>query len=182
VGSAQYYVDHPPRCLSAVRAEPVELDDIVFDGHSVESPNSVFRLVCKCGSPSHYFLGVLNSDPDPFGVPNAFGAFMENEFSLRCASCNRATELLDCRKHGYDGEMGNRHGEKTEGSRGELECPDCGGKHFQVFARFEYPKTLMEEVDEDWRGREQDLFSWFTFVVACRGCSLRGVVADEECA
>jgi hypothetical protein len=180
--NAPYYVDHPPRCLAGLNAKPVQLDDIVFDGHSAESPNSVFRLVCQCGAKAHFFLGFLNPEPDPFGIPNAFGPFMESVFSLRCASCNHQAELLDSEHHGFDGEMGNRSGHEVEGSRVELECPSCRTKQFEVFARFEYPASLMNDLSADWRGREQDLFSWFSLVVECQGCSRRGVVADEECA
>jgi hypothetical protein len=51
-----------------------------------------------------------------------------------------------------------------------------------VFARFEYSPHLRKDADEEWRGKEQDLFSWFTLVVECEGCGHRGVVSDEECA
>ena len=67
-------------------------------------------------------------------------------------------------------------------TRSELSCPSCGAKRFQVFARFEYPPDLTNDVSEDWHGKEQDLFSWFTLVVECGGCGHRGVIADEECA
>jgi len=84
--------------------------------------------------------------------------------------------------HGYDGEMGNGCNEDHKGRRSKLACPSCGVKQFQVFARFEYSPHLRNEESEEWRGKEQDLFSWFTLVVECEGCSRRGVVADEECA
>jgi hypothetical protein len=182
MNEVSYYVTHPPRCLADLHPEPVKLDDVVFDGHAAQWPNTVFRLLCPCGSAAHSLLGFLHCDPDPVNLPNGFGASMESPLALRCARCKRPAELLDMQHHGYDGEMGNASADEHEATRSELLCPSCGVKRFQVFARFEYPPDLMSDVSEDWRGKEQDLFSWFTLVVECEGCSRRGVVADEECA
>jgi hypothetical protein len=182
MSKARYFVEHPPRCLAGLQPEPAALDGIDFDGHSAKWPNTVFRLGCPCGSRTHFVLGFLHPDPDPFGLPNALGPFVESPLALRCASCNRRAELVDMEHHGYDGEMGNNSANEPEGRRSKVGCPSCGGKQFEVFARFEYPTDLMDDVSEEWRGREQDLFSWFTLVVECQGCGTVGVVADEECA
>jgi hypothetical protein len=182
MNKASYHANRPPRCLAKLRSEPTKLNGLVFDGHSARWPNSVFRLRCLCGSRTHYLLGFLHSEPDPFNLPNAFGQFMESPLALRCAACNRPAELLDMQHHGYDGEMGNGCTDDHEARRSRLVCPSCGIRRFQVFPRFEYSPHLRKEVDEEWHGKEHDLFSWFTLVVECEGCGHRGVVADEECA
>ena len=62
------------------------------------------------------------------------------------------------------------------------DCPRCDRQPLEVFARFEYSDDLFDRDLEEFRGREQDLFSWFSLVGKCPGCSRLLAVTDFECA
>jgi hypothetical protein len=59
---------------------------------------------------------------------------------------------------------------------------NCQGGSFSVFTRFEYPGDLFCDDRDDFRGREMDLFTWFTLVGYCRACRTRSTVVEFECA
>lgn len=103
--------------------------------------------------------------------------------ALRCESCGAITELIDTDIHGYDAELG--HGPCTmrgQGQRSEFACDLCGPAPMDVVVRFEYSEDLFDDEFKDFRGREQDLFSWFTVLGRCSGCPRLITVADFECA
>jgi hypothetical protein len=189
---AAYYRSHPPRCIAGFIAKPVTLAAFTLDGHApassvdvpgvvIEGPellNTVFLLACACGGEQHYVLGYHWRNPD-FHNELVF----LSPLTLRCASCGKVTELIDTDRHGYDAEIGAIVATaRAEGKRGEYRCDRCGVEPFQVCARFEYSDDLFDRDFKEFRGREQDLFSWFSAVGKCRGCSRLLSIADFECA
>ena len=103
--------------------------------------------------------------------------------AVRCEVCGRITELIDTNRHGYDAEIGaivaTRRG---EGDRVEHECKECGRKPLRLWVRFECSHNLFDRGIGEFHGREQELFSWFSLVGQCSGCSALLSVADFECA
>ena len=189
-----YYWSHPPRCLAGFKAQPVEMPGVVFDGHASGSQldpgtpgvkiegagtlNTVFWLHCVCGNDSHFVLGHYWQNPD---YDNEL--VFVSPLALRCSTCGKVTELFDSDIHGYDSEVGGMSANyRGEGERTEFACDKCGPRQVQVFARFEYPDDLMGPEYDEYRGREQDLFSWFSLVGKCAGCGRLVDVTDFECA
>ena len=189
-----YLRNHPPRCIAGFKVRPVTMRGVVFDGHAspsqlnsdasgvkiegAEHTNPVFWLVCTCGHDTHFILGHYWRNPDYHNVP-----VFVSPLALRCSDCGKVTEIIDTDIHGYDAEIGaiptNYRG---EGERAEFACDMCGPSEFQAFARFEYSSDLFERKSDKFRGREQDLFSWFSLVGKCAGCGRLLSVADFECA
>ena len=92
-------------------------------------------------------------------------------------------ELIDTDRHGWDAEMGGIVATKRgEGEPSEYECDECGRTTFSVWTRFEYPGDLFDTYEKQYRGREPDLFSWFSLMGQCSGCSRLLPLTDFECA
>jgi len=191
---ASYFRSHPPRCIAGFTATPVGMPGVQFDGHpslsqlninvpgveihAPEHVNPLFALACPCGSARYFVHGFHWTNPD-FDDQSVF----LSPLSLECAACGRRADLLDTDVHGYDAELG--HGSATVRGQGEAavcECPDCGRQPLEVFARFEYPDDLFDGDFPEFAGREQELFTWFSLVGRCPGCSELVAVADFECA
>lgn len=184
--AATYYRSHPPRCLAGFRVKPARLRGVTFDGHG-EKLNTIFRLACSCGHEKAYVLGHYWRNPDYHNIE----VFI-SPLALECNSCGKITELIDTGRHGYDSEFCSGSATKRgKGRRQRFRCEKCGPMPMQVHARFEYPgeifgadglvEEIAEEGGKDFRGREQDLFSWFTAVGKCSGCS-KLLTIDFECA
>jgi hypothetical protein len=189
---ATYYCSHPPRCISGFVAEPVRLRNYEFDGHasapSEPTPgsiieggqqlNCVFLLVCACGCEEHRIVGYWWRNPD-FRNELVF----LSPLTLKCNSCGKETELIDTDRHGYDAEIGGIVATaRSKGERSEYSCSHCGPRGMNVIVRFEYPDDLFGAVRETFRGREQDLFTWFSLIGKCPGCTRLLAVTDFECA
>jgi len=193
-GQLAYYLKHPPRCVSGFTLRPVTLSDVSWDGHAspsqlnttvegvqiegTEHVNPVFWLHCTCGCDSHLVLGHYWRNPDY----HDFLVFV-SPLALTCCACGKVTELFDSDNHGYDAEIGaiaSNH--RGTGKRSEFACKRCGPQGFQLFARFEYPDDRLAQSGDEFRGREQDLFSWFSLVGKCSACGHFMRIADCECA
>ncbi len=173
---AMYYWSHPPKCIAGFAIRAAELPGVVFDGHG-EELNTVFALSCDCSRQDHYVLGHYWRNPDFDNI-----LVFLSPLALRCAACGKVTELLDTDKNGYDGELG--HGSATKrgvGERVEYRCEKCGPMPFSVFARFEYPNDLFDGTPA-FADRQHDLFTWFSLVGKCAGCSQLLSVTEFECA
>ena len=192
---ADYFRNHPPRCVAGFTAQPTDLPEVQFDGHvsmsqvqfdeapgvTIDAPehvNPVFALACPCGGSRHYVHGYRWINPE---YHNAI-VFL-SPLVLECAACGRTTDLLDTDLHGYDAELGGIVATvRGEGERAVYECPKCGRQPLDVYARFEYPDDLFDGDFPEFAGREQDLFTWFSLVGKCPQCSQVLAVADFECA
>ena len=169
-----YYQAHPPRCVAGFRAKPIELRRIQFDGH-VDRLNITFLLACVCGNGCHYVSGFSWRNPD---YRNEL-VFL-SPLDLRCASCGKVEELLDTDRHGYDAEIGGIVATvRGQGEKMEYQCDQCGSQPFEICVRFEYADHVFD--DQKHRGQAQDLFSWFSLVGKCPGCSRILRIADFEC-
>jgi hypothetical protein len=194
VNQLAYYRSHPPTCIAGFKAQAVNMPGVTFDGHAspsqlgknalsvrIEGPehiNPVFWLRCDCGCDSHFILGHQWRNPDYGNV-----AVFLSPLALRCNKCGKTTELFDTAIHGYDAELcafASSH--RGEGERTEFICEKCGPRETQVFVRFEYPDDLLQSEFDKYRGREQDLFSWFSLIGKCAGCGRLIEVTDFECA
>jgi len=103
--------------------------------------------------------------------------------SLACASCAQSTIVFDPAIHGYECEIGEESSLlRGEGDPAEFHCPHCTSAAFSVITRFEYPDDLLEEENEEFRGREQDLFTWFDLIGRCTNCRAIVEITDVECA
>jgi len=69
-----------------------------------------------------------------------------------------------------------------EGERCTFACPGCGGSRLLTHARFENSCDLLDSQTDKWRGKEQDLFTWFTLIGQCLACGEFAIVYDLECA
>jgi hypothetical protein len=107
--------------------------------------------------------------------------------SAQCTSCGTDETVFDTEKHGYDAVACSMSsypiGPAQEGaSLHTCSCRNCGSDIFKLAARFEYPGDLFEEDFVEFRGREPDLFTWFSLVGFCRKCRTGAILADFECA
>ena len=112
-----YYASHPPRCLDALRAVPVQLEGAVFDGHGGLNPT--FQVLCSCGHDKGAIDGYAWKNPD-FDNREVF----LSPLTFTCSDCNRSQELLDTDAHGYDAECG--HGSccvRGQGEPSRFPCP-----------------------------------------------------------
>jgi hypothetical protein len=174
--------------------QSIEMPGIAFDGHmspsrlntdtsgvKIEGPehfNTIFRLLCTCGCDSHLILGHYWRNPDFQNV-----LVFVSPIALCCSVCGKVTELFDTAIHGYDAEVvGIPSSYRGEGKRTEFVCDKCGPRQVQVFARFEYPNDMVGSEFDEYRGREQDLFSWISLIGKCADCGRMIEVAEFECA
>jgi len=120
IESSKYFLENPPRCTDKFSAKPIELKDVVFDGHG-EDINPVFGLSCECQSAAFKVLGYLWENPD------SGETIFVGPLALSCEGCCKVTELFDIKMHGYDAELG--HGCYSVRGGGEplnFNCPNCG--------------------------------------------------------
>ncbi len=93
---------------------------------------------------------------------------------------DRAAFVFDGDMHGWDGYNPDRPPEDAYSSRrptarlSQFVCPQCDGRHFRLFAEFEFSDETPQPFQEH--------FTWFTLVGECSGCNWAGTVADHECA
>jgi hypothetical protein len=182
---ASYFRSHPPRCIAGFIARPVESPGVEPDGRismtvlnpgvpmgltTLDDPeliSSVFALSCRCGGDRHY-IHCYRSVNANFDNATEIGS----PFVLECATCRTMTELLDSEVHGFNREV---HGKpmtlRAQGGAIVFECPTCGRKPLEAFARFEYQDDLFDGYFAEFCGREQGLFGWFNLVARCPQCS-----------
>jgi hypothetical protein len=154
-----FYRSHPPRALASLVCTPVDVD-WRFDGHG-EPVNSVFGLACGCGGKQFWVLAPLNEGDVPY-----------SPVVLECDGCDSQYIVFDGSKHGWDGELGSH-------SANDDHVPVDLAEPSEVIVRFEYPSDVLG--DDEWKGREQDLFSWITLLVRNDKGQL-GMVFEQECA
>jgi hypothetical protein len=175
----RYFWARPPRCIKGFKAELVRMPGVRIGGHAGGTFTPTVWLKCTCGCDSNYVLGHYWKNPD-----NRDGRFVfVSPLALKCGNCNKITELIDTDIHGYDSEVGviptNHRG---DGKRVEFICEKCGPRPLQVFAGFEYSNDLFERDNRKHRGREFDLFSWFSLIGKCASCNRLISIVEFECA
>ncbi len=186
-----YYRQHPPRCIAEFTSIPTEVRGVSFDGHASGDPppgdsiieaggtiDVCFILQCRCGKNRHRVFGYYWRNPD-----------FRNELvylsplTAECIFCGKITDIIDTDAHGYDAELGGIVATaRGLGAKGEFACDQCGSRPLALCARFEFIDDSFHSSDKVFRGREQELFSWFTLLGKCDGCSRIMTVAEFECA
>jgi hypothetical protein len=163
-----FYDSHPPRALAGLTCAPIEPPaGFKFDGHG-EPVNAVFTLACPCGN--KLFMVSAWFKDDEVRAP----------ISVECSECDRDQEIFMSGRHGFDGEL-NPFESRAEDDEfpDDLVPQDVEAPH-EVIIRFEYPSDHLG--DPQWKGREQDLFSWITIVARDAETGELSFLYDEECA
>lgn len=103
----------------------------------------------------------------------------------------KAALVFDPRLHGYDVELDHFSPEfEATATPRDFQCPTCTASRFTLIARFEYPADLLAALESGtdtgyegrFRGKEQDLFTFFTLIGRCTGCNTLVTIATCECA
>lgn len=165
-----HYSSRPPAAVASLKPAPVALSGVTFDGHG--SPiNSVFELTCECGGKG---FSVLAHDGDDWVV---------DPVSVRCASCNKQTVIFDARSQGYDGALGNLPETAAPTTPiQELSSESLGASPYRVAVRYEYADDVLGDPEyADWKGRESELFTWFTVIARPLSGDGAESVFDQEC-
>lgn len=144
-----FYDVNPPRALAELICTPTPLPGFEFDGHG-EPVNAVFAISCPCGG--DLFTPYAMLDDDGTALPPVV---------LACAGCGRECTVFDARIHGWDGALGNAPDDEPTGDREQLDASEIATPH-QILIRFEMASDVLG--DPEWKGREQDLFSWITVI------------------
>lgn len=159
-----HYANNPPTCLADLRSTAAELPGHRFDGHG-EPVNAVFAVACPCGTDVFVPLAALDDDN-----------CLQPPYSLECTACDEIWEVFDPARHGWDGVL-DPIPRKTWHGIGEL------GDELQIYARFECSSEVLGHPDmPQSRGREPDLFTWFTLVGRDPETGTLTTLAEWECA
>jgi hypothetical protein len=172
-----------PTCLKAFRTSPAESPGLLLDTLT-DWPNRFHAVTCRCGGT----------------IFHALGEIVENELihqkvvkwavTVECAQCRQRRSLFDPSRHGYDIELDHFPvRRKAAGEQKPFPCPHCRGQVFSLIARFEYPPALLDAVARridpgypEHKGREQDLFTFFTLIGNCRDCQTSVTISSVSCA
>lgn len=161
----------PPTCI--IDAEPrLEPSDNSGNDNSLHIS---YRIGCRCSGRSNSILCY------PTKIQREI--VILSPLALQCSACNGITEFFDSDRHGYDPEVCGDSATMTgSGSRQLFSCTTCAHKLGQVITTFSFNGVgeLFEDLPEALRGREQDVFDWFTVEFECDACGKRDVVADFE--
>ena len=163
-----YFKNHPPRCMSRLcRSLPDQfLPDLKECAGYV-----AFGLLCPSGSSRLMLLGKRDGH-----APDLCGPL-----AVRCDDCGKENPLLDPRKDGYDGELGQFSAEYDTLPATEYECPDCGGKTHELGILLEV-QGEPGDLPEEHRSRPEDFFNSASVYGICAHCDARGWLFSQECA
>ena len=172
-----FYSRNPPSCIDGFDVEYTSTDNLELDGHG-EEINPAFKLACECGNTELTILGHYWSNPETRET------FFVSPLSAKCSECSIETSIFDIQKDGYDTVLG--HGCYSAYGEGKAEPYKCASCHkptkFEAIARFEYTDDLFDDDFEEARGREKELFTWFSLHGHCSSCSSNVTISEDECA
>lgn len=174
---AEFYAKNPPSCLDGFKVQYTEIDSSELDGHG-EDLNPAFKLRCQCGDSKFLIFGHYWKNPETGET------FFVSPLSAECTGCSNKIPVFDIQKDGYDSVLG--HGVYSaygEGNPVPYSCAAClESSGFEVVARFEYPSDLFDEGFEEARGKERELFTWFSLLGHCSACDAEVTISEDECA
>ncbi|WP_440905656.1 hypothetical protein ACMZOO_04980 [Catenovulum sp. SX2] len=172
----KYFQNNPPRCLESFIVKAIGIENLEYDGHG-EDLNSVFEIECRCGNEKYKVSGFNWINPDNQN------SFFVGPLSLDCTGCNSINEIFNIEKHGYDSELGHGcYGVSGEGEHSYFVCELCERNTFKIMARFEFTNDLFDDDFPEARGKEKDLFTWFSLHGVCSSCLNIVQICDYECA
>lgn len=159
-----HFANNPPSCLTDLHSTAAELPGYPFDGHGAPV-NAIFAVACPCGT--DVFVPLATVDDDNYFQP---------PYSLECTGCDETWEVFDPARHGWDGVL-NPIPRETWDHTDEL------GDEQQIYVRFECSTDVLGNPDmPGTRGREPDLFTWFTLVGRDPGTGTLTTLVEWECA
>lgn len=186
-----FLLSHIPRCIMGFEATIHTAPAFPLDGHASTAdfgPDasekiiasdqllSSFAVACACGSQHHSIKGYSWQNPNFENLE----VFL-SPINLSCVSCAKESVVFDSDLHGYNAELGlGSRSVRAEGALSLFGCSQCDSCSFEVSTCFEFSDYVFE--DEDFKGREQDFFGWFTLLGKCAACGAEHLVADFECA
>jgi hypothetical protein len=172
----EYVRSNPPRCLEPFDHSAVDDFEAPWDGHN-QAVNPVFRLKCKCGSPTHEVHAFSWKNPDYPGTDNV----TLSPVDLTCTACSKQSLLFDGERHGYSAELGLGASETTgEGERTKVECPRCGSAAMRLLVRFQLSDFVFSDEFNDYPGSRANLFGWLTLLGDC-SCGDSWWTKDFDC-
>ncbi len=200
----EYLRKNSPTCLTDFDTQPISLDGFQLDGHGssgsypdglVQNANIGFKIFCKCGGSTFVIIASSEKDTVQYSL---YGNFViAEQYFLKCTACGRKSLLFNPSIHGYNAEIYRIEDEmyvddeKANGDSPclpqdqkvdtvECKCSKCEHINFELIARFEFSSDLFQ--DADYKGREQEFYSWFTGMSKCAKCSTTNLFIDFECA
>jgi|GEM_PF-1480326 hypothetical protein len=167
-------LEHAPSCLDRFHTERLPLEDDTWDDRVK------WKIVCPCGAERGKILGYPLGDLKPtYDGPVVF----VSPLAFQCSSCDRAIEIIDTAKHGYDGECG--HGAATfrgEGDRATFACQSCNESTFRVATCFQHSHFDIIEDEPELEPVAQNYFDWFACKGVCTSCGEEQCFGDYELA
>jgi hypothetical protein len=168
---------HPPRCIRgfAVRTD-TDVTRKVLAAAVQSSPAYVaFELGHRDSSQRPVLLGYFLEPPsDPAGE-NLF----VSPLGIRWEPSGEVVEVLDCERHGYDGEQDGNCCITGSGPRSPWQCPYGCREHVFV-ACFSYHDESPIRVPDAYLPL-QDQFDWFVLAAYCRDRDAVVPITDFEC-
>lgn len=165
-----------PSCLNELRATAVH-------GAAWES-RVKWAIACACGGATGAVLGYPLDELS--GNASLKGQFV-GPLALRCAACDKVTEMFDSRAHGFNAMIsppGKSYDAsyRGEGPRAAARCPKCAGSESAVVGEFTH--SHFDHIDDDPSLLKvaQDYFDWFACKATCGACGHEWRVADFELA
>jgi hypothetical protein len=160
---------HPPRCIAGLCPVPLNPPPPELQA----TPDAAYFAVgCPCGTRAVYPVG--------YHTKTMYGQdIFVGPLAVECPSCGRESELIDTRKHGYNGEQGGDCNMNGEGRRGRFPCPRCGAVPMTLMPGFSFEGYYFETK----RRRPQDFFGVFWLDCRCSQCGRKVHLVDGfECA
>lgn len=178
----QHFQSIAPSCLEEFYTKPAKLESHEFDGHG-EELNSYWEIICRCGS-EHFSLEAYSVIIQDSLIKEPV---LASPIRVICDDCDSAKTIFDSNLHGYNpvacGGSCSIYGPDISGSTKFVHsCRLCNGTSHKVSMRFEYPGDLFDDGMDEFKGRETELFTWFSCLINCLGCGTRVDFASFECA
>ena len=167
----------PPSCLSNFRTTPAHMQPW--------NHWAGWALACSCSETKGKLLGYSLKDFDPkYSGPQVF----VSPLAFLCSSCEKTTEIIDTKEHGYNAEISKPYGKTCEtnyrgtGPRQVMQCPACGRPEFTITAFCAHPHFDLIEDEPELEPRVQEYFDSFGCRGKCAACGKESSLADFELA
>lgn len=167
----------PPSCLSGFVCEPITSGSW--------ANRAIWTVTCRCGESIGRVLGYQLGD---FNPEYKGGDRFIGPLAFRCSACDRVTEVIDTKQHGYNSEIGKPDGKSWDsnyrgtGERVTIPCPGCKGQLFSVTTEFGHQHFDLVEDEPELEPRAKEYFDSFALRGRCVGCGKESVLTDFELA